>query len=364
MATLLADFDTAHCGAIHDSQLDPHGRCLATASADGHVRLWDVSEPRTPHFLADLGGHSGAVYQVAWAPPEAGQLLATAGADGFVLIWARRHGEKGFGGETSSLPTDGDLCPTWRVLRRENLAQHGSVNSVVWAPAEHGAALACACADGTVTVLVHHAGVLRTAEADASAEHRWHAQSFLAHAGGAVRGVAWAAACDDAAEASTQGNPLCGARLATAGAGGLRIWRRDEAAAGSWSEEPLDAPGVSADAVALDVAWRPWNGLEEAVAIALGQEVVVWCRDVKRSEESSRACAWKVAHRISLDEDVWRLNFLEVGGVILASCGLDENRRGVLLKQRLSGEWDIMDVVEEEPSEPAVGARSVGAGGA
>merc|ERR1719491_1906935 len=138
MATLLSSFDTAHCGIIHDAQLDNYGYCLATASADGHIRLWDTREVEEPTFLSDLGGHAGAVNQVAWAPADLGVLLASAGGDGSVMVWGQR-----------AAPGD------WRAVHCERLKAHGAVRAVEWAPAEHGAFLACASADGSVAVVGH-----------------------------------------------------------------------------------------------------------------------------------------------------------------------------------------------------------------
>ena len=62
----------------------PDGKLLATADANGTVRLWD---PATGHpvgvpLLADIGyGVSG----VAFSPD--GKLLASADADGIVRVW-------------------------------------------------------------------------------------------------------------------------------------------------------------------------------------------------------------------------------------------------------------------------------------
>merc|ERR1719188_2785489 len=90
MVEILADFDTAHTDIIHDAQLDDFGECLATASADGNVRLWDVHRPEQPEFLANLGGHTAAVLQVSWAPRATGVLLATASSDSTVVVWGQR----------------------------------------------------------------------------------------------------------------------------------------------------------------------------------------------------------------------------------------------------------------------------------
>lgn len=65
-----------------------HTRLCATASDDGSVCVLDAAAPAAPPRLL-RGGHRGAVYDVAWAPPTAPRthLLASAGADGAVLLW-------------------------------------------------------------------------------------------------------------------------------------------------------------------------------------------------------------------------------------------------------------------------------------
>lgn len=133
MITVLNTIDTGHEDMIHDAELDYYGLRLATCSSDNSVKIYDIKSG-TQTLAADLKGHFGPVWQVAWAHPKFGNLLASCSYDRKVIIW-KETGE-------------------WTKLH-EYAGHESSVNSVAWAPAEYGLALACCSSDGSISVLTY-----------------------------------------------------------------------------------------------------------------------------------------------------------------------------------------------------------------
>ena len=129
---------TGHTGPVRGVAYSPDGTRLATASADGTVRIWDGTTGETLHILT---GHTNAVRGVAYSPD--GTRLATTSADGTARIWDATTGEHlwchyHLGTKASATFTAlGDLVSAsgdaWRHL---GLLQVGPDGQVVRVPAE------------------------------------------------------------------------------------------------------------------------------------------------------------------------------------------------------------------------------------
>ena len=81
--------DTQHEDIVHDAQLDYYGKRLATCSSDRTVRIFDVGGADGSEYtlVETMRGHSGPVWQVAWAHPKFGSIVASCSYDGKVFVW-------------------------------------------------------------------------------------------------------------------------------------------------------------------------------------------------------------------------------------------------------------------------------------
>jgi WD40 repeat protein len=76
-----------HRDILHDAELSPNGRILATCGYDKTIELWDASSGQ---HLRALEGHTGAVYDVAFSPDS--RFLVSSSADDTCKLWRVEDG--------------------------------------------------------------------------------------------------------------------------------------------------------------------------------------------------------------------------------------------------------------------------------
>jgi WD40 repeat protein len=75
-------------GGIHQAAVTPDGSLLATVTAKGEIRLWNLV---TGQSGATLPGHGGTIQALAFSPN--GKTLASGGRDGLVKLWEMPDGK-------------------------------------------------------------------------------------------------------------------------------------------------------------------------------------------------------------------------------------------------------------------------------
>jgi len=323
---VISSLDTGNL-VFHDAQLDYYGKRVAAATGapvvpedskplpegDYTVHLWDITDGQQKP-LAQLKGHDGPVWKVAWAHPSFGSIVATCGYDMKVIIWKEVNNQ-------------------WQKAYVDT-SHTASVNDLAFCSWEHGLMLACASSDGTVSVLTY-----------IRAEARWSRAAFNAHAGG-VQSLSWAP--------FAAGMQL---RLATGGSdNSVRIWRGEGE---TWTQETNLLLPAHTDWV-RQVAWRP-DGSSTVASGSWDKTVSIWKQEMD-GQPWRQVCSLPASSKV--ESVAW-----SVTGSVLAIAGADGD--SVLYKEAYDGRYEEISRCSEQgyvetapPPQPPAAAQDFAANAA
>lgn len=299
----MVSLNNVHSDLIHDAELDYYGRRLATCSSDKTIKIFEINEQdQSQRLVETLRGHEGPVWQAAWGHPKFGNgsgsgLLASCGYDGKVLVWREDSGG------------------SWRLLAAYTEHQ-ASVNSISWAPVEHGPLLACGSSDGRVSVI--------EVKSEAGATSLVPVAVVSAHQIG-TNSVSWAPYEDgDSSRRFVSGG----------GDNVAKIWR--------WtgSTYALDATLEGHTDWVRDVSWSP--SMLSRSYIASGsqdKQVLIWTQTQGSSKWESHPLRAE-----KFPDVVWRLSWSLSGNILAVSGG---DNKVTLWKEGLNGSWETAGELEE-----------------
>uniref|UniRef100_A0A8C8CJZ3 Protein SEC13 homolog n=1 Tax=Oncorhynchus tshawytscha TaxID=74940 RepID=A0A8C8CJZ3_ONCTS len=281
MVSVINTVDTSHEDMIHDAQMDYYGTRLATCSSDRSVKIFDVKNGGQI-LVADLRGHEGPVWQVAWAHPMYGNILASCSYDRKVIIWKEENG-------------------TWDKMY-EYTGHDSSVNSVCWGPYDFGLILACGSSDGAISLVT------------CSGDQQWDIKKISnAHTIG-CNAVSWAPSVVPGSliDQPSGQKPNFIKRFVSGGCDNLvKLWKEED---GQWKEDQkLEA---HSDWV-RDVGWAPSIGLPTSTIASCSQDgrVFIWTCD----DPSGNTWTAKLLHKFN--DVVWHVSWSVTGNILAVSGG-------------------------------------------
>ncbi|RXN18019.1 SEC13-like protein [Labeo rohita] len=282
MVSVINTVDTSHEDMIHDAQMDYYGTRLATCSSDRSVKIFDVKNGGQI-LVADLRGHEGPVWQVAWAHPMYGNILASCSYDRKVIIWKEENG-------------------TWDKMY-EYTGHDSSVNSVCWGPYDFGLIMACGSSDGAISVLT------------CSGDGHWDIKKINnAHTIG-CNAVSWAPAVVPGSliEQPTGQKPNYIKRFVSGGCDNLvKLWKEED---GQWKEDQK-----------LE-AHSDWDG-----------RVFIWTCD----DPAGNTWTAKLLHKFN--DVVWHVSWSITGNILAVSGG---DNKVTLWKESVDGQWACISDVNK-----------------
>mmetsp|Transcript_214 Transcript_214/g.343 ORF Transcript_214/g.343 Transcript_214/m.343 type:complete len:322 (+) Transcript_214:219-1184(+) len=319
---LFNKFSGLHEDFIHDVEYDFYGKRLATCSSDHKIKMWSAGPSGEWQCEAELEGHKGAVWKVAWAHPEFGQILASCSFDQNVCIWEEQDAPLTVSSQSSvdSKNEETSRQGRWQQVAKLNDNQ-GSVTDIKFAPRHQGLSFAMCSADGYIRIYVAE---------DIMNLNNWTLSEKF-QVGSKVNEttcLSW--------NPSRFDKPM----LVVGGHGEIaKVWMRDDEKR-QWR---VQAELIKHKGNINDVCWSPCLGRSyHLIATASSDtQIKIWRLSKSETGEVKVECEAE----LSQETEVWRCAW-NITGTILATSGDDGAVR--LWKKNFQGKYICISNLEKE----------------
>mmetsp|Transcript_429 Transcript_429/g.1019 ORF Transcript_429/g.1019 Transcript_429/m.1019 type:complete len:341 (-) Transcript_429:225-1247(-) len=330
----VTSFAGTHEDFVHDVAYDHYGTRLATCSSDHKIKIWSEGADGSWQKEAELSGHRGAVWKLAWAHPEFGQVLASCSFDQQVFIWEELDTPKRKELSTQQ-PKDGNgaeagesqaLESSWKRVASLKGDGRESINDMQFAPRHFGLCLATCSTDGFVR--------LYTAEDVMNLEHWTMSEKFKA-----VPDRRGGERISDTTSLSWNQSRFDQQMLVVGSTSRIMVWSRSKATRRweicQWIETDRNSMGAI-----NDVSWAPNLGRSyHLIASASSNSSCVNVWKLTWDSETSSYTKLEKEAELPTKSEVWRCEW-NVTGTVLATSGDDGVVR--LWRKNFIDKWDLV----------------------